>query len=77
MHLSHNTLNSMKAILQIMKLQSFGIVIHKVYDKIHKTMTSREIVQVFKVNTSMKETSMTHHNVHLSQKITIIIGRKF
>jgi len=39
MHLSHNTLNSMKAILQIMKLQSFGIVIHKVYDKIHKTMT--------------------------------------
>jgi hypothetical protein len=38
MHLSHNTLNSMKAILQIMKLQSFGIVIHKVYDKIHKTM---------------------------------------
>lgn len=40
-------------------------------------MTVHELVQVFEVNTSMEETPMRHYKVHVCQKITLIIRRKF
>jgi hypothetical protein len=67
----------MKAILQITMFQSFGIVVHKTYDEIHKTMTVVNWFRIFYANTLMEETPVGHYNVHLCQKITLIIRRTF